>query len=203
MSRLSYGKWLLVLHLPASVLAAAYLGWANDPVVRSAHISPVIDPSDLRRLVGFSDAVFVGRVVEEIGHDVPEDAPFPRTQFRAEVVATIKARRRVNQQLESEPSVAAPLGSWVTVDQYGGYSRDPSGKQVLELMEGMPLLVPGEMYLLSTRYDPVTDRYHVLEMQAAAILLDADAKAKIDQYEAAKSDEVPYEIDDPHYKSTP
>jgi hypothetical protein len=163
----------------------------------------VIDPSDLRRLVGFSDAVFVGRVAEEMGHDVPEDNPFPRTQFRVEVVATIKARQRVNQQLESEPSVAAQLGSSVTVDQYGGYSRDPSGKRVLELMEGMPLLVAGETYLLSTRYDPVTDRYHVLETQAAAIRLDADAKATIDRYKAAKSDEISYDIDDPYYKSQP
>lgn len=202
-SRLSRGEWLLVLLLPAIVLIATYVRWANDPIVRNAHAGSVIDPTDLRRLVGFSDAVFVGRVAEEVGHDVPADNPFPRTQYRVEVVETIKASKRVNQQLESEPSVAAPLGSVVTVDQYGGYSRDLTGKRVLELMEGVPLLIPGETYLLSTRYDPATDRYHVLETQGAAIHLDADMKATIDRYKAAKSEQVPYDIDDPHYKSNP
>lgn len=105
------------------------------------HASYDFPPEDERRLVGASENVFLGRVVEKSGTGflegtpeppgVPESPGTPETRFSVEVLRTVKGN----------------LTGQVTVNQHGGYHQ---GTDSLMLMDGDPLLVPGRVYLLST-----------------------------------------------------
>ncbi len=178
------------------LLVAAYLAWWNMEVVRSAEGAFDFDVGDPRRLVGFSDAVFVGRVVDQVGSSAPADDPFPRTQFRVQVLRGIKSVRRSEGQVNSLPSEPTVLPDSVVVDQYGGYERDSTGKQVLWLMNGVPLLEPGKTYLLATRYNRENDWYHLSEGEEGVIpLSDAqDLSSVVEKFERARSEQIPYDI---------
>ncbi len=143
METITRWKSLVIQLVALGLIVAAYLVWANMEVVRSAEGAFDFDVDDPRRFFGFSDAVFVGRVVETGGSSVPAGHPFPRTQFRVQVLQDIKSvRRPEGEQINSLPSEPTMLPGSVVVDQYGGYGRDSTGKQVLWLMNGVPLLEP-------------------------------------------------------------
>ncbi len=125
---------LLALGVAATGTLGA-LGWLRG---RTAHPGAIywFDVDDKRKLVGFASNVFVGRVDAEVGavgHPTSKPgATSPQTQFAVAVVENIKGR----------------LDGTVTVSQPAGRSEG-----VLELMEGDPLLIPGQTYLFVTRLD--------------------------------------------------
>ena len=92
----------------------------------------VADFSDDRRLAGFAQDVFIGRVAGE-SRDVDKE-PVLETHFSVDVLETIKGSAKGR----------------VLVAQPGGYL--PGGNE-LRLMEGDQLLVPGRTYLFATRSD--------------------------------------------------
>lgn len=110
--------------------------------------SYAFDAEDERKLVGASENVFLGRVVEKSGTELIEgtpeppgvpDAPgVPDTQFSVEVLRTVKGDLTGN----------------VTVSQHGGY--DPASGQEM-VVEDDHLLRPGGVYMFSTNYDPQRD----------------------------------------------
>ncbi len=93
----------------------------------------VTDFSDLRRLAGAYDAVFVGEVTEQTGTKSLNSTP--ETQFRVTVVEPLKGQ----------------LDSTVTVNQQGGVSTTSDD---LVLLGGDELLTVGDHYLFATRYLP-------------------------------------------------
>jgi hypothetical protein len=188
----SANKRRLARLAPLGLLLGGYVVWANTAQVRSAHGGWIADFNDPRQLVGAAQAVFVGRVVEQSGQE--EDYPhFPRTQFKVEALHAIKSVRKLDpNSIESLPAEPAPLPDVVTVDQYGGYTRNPTGKLTLALMDGQHLLVPGQTYLLATAYDPERNRYHVLPHGAVPADDEDQLRAVMEQYNKAKREEIPF-----------
>lgn len=107
--------------LALAVLAAGVLAWyatsaADGDTVKAvgeAHVAYAFDVKDEKLLVGASDNVFVGRVVEKVGVSGLDsvgvsdqlDVPIPRTQFSVAVLENVKGS----------------LEDTVTVSQDGGY----------------------------------------------------------------------------------
>lgn len=111
----------------------------GDAKTYSAHTSFAFDVSNKRKLAGFAEQVFVGRVIEKIGEEgkatTNPGTVIPQTQFRVEVLEVIEGT----------------ISDEVVVNQQGGY--DPEDNSVL-LMENDPLLQRGATYLFLTRTDP-------------------------------------------------
>lgn len=128
--RLSARRSAAVLALTGLAVAAALtLASGEDPAAPlTVHSDNAVDTSDDRRLVGLADNVFVGRVLAREGQT--DELAMPETQFRVEVVTTIKGS----------------LAGTVTVNQFGGTA---DGRTVL--LEDDELLEPGQTYLLATR----------------------------------------------------
>lgn len=111
------------------------------------------DPTDDKKLVFGADNVFVGRVVQRVGSSeiAPISGPagpgsgIPQTQVSVEV----------------QENVYGKLAGTVTVNQTGGYQEyvategPKKGERVRELVivDGDPLLEPGETALFVTSYD--------------------------------------------------
>lgn len=139
---------LALLAAGAITAGALQLGsGAGDDHEHPLHISQieflsVADFSDDRRLAGFAEDVFVGRVAGE-GATLDKE-PVIETEFPVEVVESIKGSTR----------------GTVVVTQQGG--RVP-GRNELRLMEGDRLLEPGRTYLFATRADSEGRRYLVPE----------------------------------------
>ncbi len=122
---------VIVATLVASVLTLGGRRDGTQPltVARVEYVA-VTDFSDDRRLVGFADDVFLGRV---LGHQrTVEREPITETEFRVEVIEAIKGS----------------LGGEVVVTQHGGYV---AGRHEIQLMEGDRLLEPGRTYLFATK----------------------------------------------------
>lgn len=145
-------------------------GKAETPTMEIAYVFDVADP---RKLAGYSDAVFVGRVEEVVGEEpltstIPDSPGQPQTQFSVEVGKILKGE-------DTDRGVSR--GESVTVNQRGG--TDPeTGKEVV-VVAAVPaepsaenedhsaaaaeeaiqagLLEPGGTYLFSTRYNERED----------------------------------------------
>lgn len=182
------------LSLFLTVLLVTYLIWANTTRTISADGGWIADFNDPRQLVGAADAVFVGRVAEQVGVD-ETDTPFPQTQFRVEVVDTVKSVRRVNPQVfGSLPANPTVLPNVVVVDQYGAQFRDNLGRKTEVLMGGQHLLVPGQTYLFATAYDSEQNWYHVLPQ--GAVLLDREnGGTAVERFKKAKKEEIPLTLE--------
>ena len=130
--RLSFRRSAVALAVAAAaalaVAAALTTTGGDDASPLTVHADKAVDTSDDRRLVGFADNVFVGRVVAKSGQT--DELSMPETQFSVEVLDTVKGS----------------LAGTVTVNQFGGVA---DGQTVL--LEGDALLEPGETYLLATR----------------------------------------------------
>ncbi len=125
-----------------ALLVAAYLVWISILATRQIEGSWVTDFSDRRKLVGYADAVFEGRVIERT--EEVADLRWPSTRSRVEVLEVIKSTHRLDpSKSDSEPSRQVSLPSSVIVDQYGGYTRDLNGKLVKVVFDGQELLEPG------------------------------------------------------------
>ena len=185
---LSRRVWVLV----CALLVAAYVVWISIPATRQVEGSWVTDFSDRRKLVGYADAVFVGRVIERT--EEVADLRWPSTRFRVQVLEVIKSTRRLDpSKPDSEPSRQVSLPSSIIVDQYGGYTRDLNGKLVKVVFDGQELLEPGGTYVLATSYDADRGWYHVLPMGAVAADDAAARDRAVDSFRQAVAEQVPYE----------
>ncbi|WP_027084534.1 hypothetical protein [Cohnella panacarvi] len=130
-------KKRLILALAAVLMAGGILSIqavvnknkANDYKVVEAHRTYVANFKDKKMLVGASNNVFTGKVVQQIG--TKKLGAIPETQFTVQVLENIKG----------------VLPTIVTVNQQGGIHKNS-----LILLDGDPLLIPGETYLFATRY---------------------------------------------------
>lgn len=104
------------------------------------YVAPT-DFSDDRRLAGFADHVFVGRVTGA-GQTVDRD-PLPETSFPVLVVDTLKGT----------------AAGGVTVVQQGGQKPGHDDEHVV--LEGDTPLQAGQTYLFATRSDPEGRRFLV------------------------------------------
>lgn len=107
-----------------------------------AIVDHAFDVTDDRLLVGFANNVFVGRVAEKAGAEGSAGLGLPYTLFSVEILENVKGN----------------LDGAVTVAQAGGY--DPAAGCVM-LMEGDPLLKPGQEVLFVTRYDGRNRRHQI------------------------------------------
>ena len=137
--RLSASRAVLALLAAGAVTAGALqVGCggkvADEKPVKTSSIEfiSVADFSEDRRLAGFAQDVFIGRVAGE-GRTIDKE-PVLETHFSVDVLETIKGSAKGN----------------VVVAQTGGYL--PGGNE-LRLMEGDQLLEPGRTYLFATRSD--------------------------------------------------
>ena len=126
--RFSFRRSAVLALAGLAVAAALTVAARDDTPPLTVHADNAVDTSDDRRLVGFADNVFVGRVLARSGQT--DELSMPETQFRVEVLDTLKGS----------------LSGTVTVNQFGGVA---DGRTVL--LEGDALLEPGETYLLATR----------------------------------------------------
>lgn len=136
----------VVAYVITSSSAAGTDDATNDYM--TIHGAWAFDVTDKRLLVGFSDDVFVGRVIKQVGS---QGAPslgegtslLPQTQFKVSVKDAIKG----------------DLNGTVIVNQSGGTDAE-TGE--LYLVDGNPLLEPKQTYLFSTKYSPENDWHEIV-----------------------------------------
>lgn len=144
----------MLASLVVAISSGIVIGCGGDPTptgqapayAGGMEVSYSFNAADKRELVAFADNVFVGRVTKQVGNvSLPTSSPdarVPESQFAVEVIDNIKGR----------------LQGTVKVSQFGGpvdVVVERGGERVTErkvdLIEGDPLLKPGELVLLATR----------------------------------------------------
>lgn len=118
-------------------------------------ITYTFDASDPRKLVGYSDAVFVGTVLARVGDKplkttIPDDPGQPQAQYEVRITTVVKS---------GKGPAAIGADQRVTVNQMGG--TDPgTGREILVVPGGASAggspdepLKTGAEYLLATRYN--------------------------------------------------
>lgn len=137
--------------------------------VEVIHPQYVADFSDDRILMGSSHNVFVAKVIEQTGSEPQADSP--STQFSVEIIENLKG----------------DLAGEVTVDQLGGYKdgvlylvhNDTVGLE--DESRNSSLLVPGNTYLLATRYNPEKNQFTLITHENGLKLLSEDANLEKSQ----------------------
>jgi hypothetical protein len=173
----------------AAVITGGFLGAnyinneqasADNVILMEAHASFIDDFSDKKKLVGATNNVFVGKVIEQAGTKSLDGGP--ETQFTVEVITNVKGK----------------LSGQVLVNQQGGYQENSEGQTELLLIEDDQLLVPGETYLFATRYLE-SENWHTVVPAFGDIKIDSEAK-KSDLMkafkEAYKNEVVPADLKD-------
>ncbi len=150
------------------------------------------DVFDERLLIGYSDNVFAGRVVEKVGDEaawtsIPDDDEDPHTQYAVEVLDVVEA------------GGAAPVssGGRVVVDQLGGRGEKTGRPHVAapltcgQQVVGAPLSV-GREYVFSTLYDADERRYAISAPPAGAVELGGpeEREALVAAYERVAREQV-------------
>lgn len=167
--------WLVVLFY-------FFLGPAAAPpksnTMESIHAFDTTDPS---KLVGFSDAVFVGEVVRKVGEEpvktsIPNDAP-PQSQYEVRVENPIK-------------DGGLKEGSTIVVNQKGGEHKKTGEDWVVVGVVNNhhyrdEMLTEGRRYLFSVRNNEREGRYDLsVQPQGKAPLDGASPKEQQDLIEA-------------------
>lgn len=146
----------------------------ENPIIRTIETLSVIDIYNPREVVGFSDNVFAGKVIKQIG--TKSLTSYPETQFEVEVLDTIKGE----------------LKGTIKVNQQGGYEGD-----YLFLMGGSDskLLIEGETYLFATRYLK-EENWHTVIPVGGEILINNEEERKelIEKYTKVYENEIPFKI---------
>lgn len=144
---------LAALVLAAAVMATGWFAWywfLSDDMrgVRLSqqayigHAHAVTDLSDDRKLAGFVQDIFIGRVLGKLGQT--EERGLPETQFKVRVLDTLKG------EVQGD----------ITVNQQGGIREADNS---IYRREGDPnLLEAGKAYLFATRYYDVEDWHTVM-----------------------------------------
>jgi hypothetical protein len=177
-------------------LFIVYIIWANIPQVQAASGSWSTDFGNPRRLVGYADAVFLGRVTKRWGGMSTRFGP--QTGYTVEVLHAIKSVHRQNpQNAASLPAIPAVLPSTLTLIQYGGFQRSVTGKLTLVLMDEEPLLEPGQTYVLATRYDSNKDIYLLLPRGSSVANTPQQRTIMLDKLTQAVPNEIPFDPSQP------
>ncbi|WP_400242667.1 hypothetical protein AB3U99_16660 [Niallia sp. JL1B1071] len=142
----------------------------DTPVIRTLEYSHAFDVSDARRLVGWADNVFIGKVIEQVGTKSKD--VIPETQFKVEVTQNIKG----------------DFNGTVIVNQQGGYKE-----KELILVENDQLLEDGQSYLFVTKH-LIEENWNTLVPVYGDIKINNDEeKQKItEKYEQAYKEEIPF-----------
>ena len=112
------------------------------PTVQMSHAHAVTDLSDDRKLAGFTQDIFIGRVLEKLGQT--EERGWPETQFKVRVLDALKG------EVQGD----------ITVNQQGGIREADNS---IYRREGDPnLLEAGKTYLFATRYYDAEDWHTVM-----------------------------------------
>jgi hypothetical protein len=145
---------------------------SSQPKTIRTEVSFVTDFRDPRKLVGFADDVFVGKVIEQAG--THSRSGLPQTLFKVEVLQSIKGS----------------LSGTVTVNQQAGFSKE---RNAVILLEDQPLLQAGETYLFSTRVDG-DGKWHTFVPGYGGVQVKngQEHAALVEKFEKAKKDQVPY-----------
>lgn len=167
----------------AGVAALATVGVARDlpqaspsPAVYVVHPSYAYDVRDDRVLVGASEYVFLGEVLAQVGTEgVPTSDPeyqIPQTQFSVKVLEQIKGE----------------LPDEVVVSQGSGIDETTGN---LLLLDGDPLLQPGEIVLFAANPDINVDGWYTISAGPYAAIRAKDAEradALVARFQAAAKD---------------
>ena len=158
-----------------AIAAAAAINGFDRPATPApeSHVATlaVTDFADDRKLVGFADDVFVGKVVGERGTTQVES--LLETQFDVQVVRPIKGT----------------LEGTIVVSQEGGVDE----KGVTVTVDGDEPLAVGQTYVFASRTNPNTG-WHTLVPAYGTVRVDADRTRTrlVDRFEAAEAAQVPY-----------
>lgn len=144
----------------------------NPIIITTMETNTVIDINNPREVVGFSDNVFLGKVIKQVG--TKSLNAYPETQFDVEVLDNIKGE----------------LNGTIKVNQQGGYDGE-----YLFLMEDDKLLLEGQTYLFATRYLKEENWYTVIPV-GGDIPFDSEEEKKelIEKYKKAYKEEIPFKI---------
>lgn len=126
----------------------------SEKSIINAHSTSIADFSDKRILVGSSNNVFIGKVLQQSG--TKNLSVIPETQFSVQVLENIKGS----------------LPEMVTVNQQGGL-HEKEGTKSLVLLEGDNLLIPGQTYLFATRY-LASENWYTIVPNFGDILIEGD-----------------------------
>ncbi|MEK8133163.1 hypothetical protein WMW72_35400 [Paenibacillus filicis] len=168
--RYSKRSWSFIIGciIVASITVVIFA--TKRPVIKTMALSYAFDVTDTRRLVGWADNVFVGKVVKQVGTKTLIGTP--ETQFKVEVSDNIKGK----------------FNGTVIVNQQGGFN-----KFELILIENDQLLQEGQSYLFVTKHLK-EENWNTLVPVYGDILIDnKEAKKElIDKYTKAYKNEIPY-----------
>lgn len=142
----------------------------ENPIIKTVQTSHAFDVTDPKRLVGWADNVFVGRVVKLSGKS--DERGMLETQFKVEVAENIKGE----------------LHGDITVNQQGGYEGE-----TLILVENDQLLKEGESYLFISRQNEEKE-WHTIVPVYGDILINSEAHKEelLTKYEKAYQKEIPF-----------
>ncbi|MFJ5718299.1 hypothetical protein [Neobacillus sp. NPDC093127] len=144
----------------------------ENPIISTIETSSVIDIGNPREVVGFSDNVFFGKVIKQVG--TKSLGGPPETQFEIEVLDNIKGE----------------LNGRIKVNQQGGFE----GKYLF-LIDDDKLLLEDQTYLFATKYES-NENWHTLVPVGGDIPVnsDEDRKELIEQYKKAYQEEIPFKF---------
>ncbi|MBT2691317.1 hypothetical protein J7I93_24585 [Bacillus sp. ISL-47] len=144
----------------------------DNPVIRTINIDYVIDTSNPKAVLGFSDNVFLGKVIKQVG--TKSLSTYPETQFEVKVIDNIKGE----------------LKGIVKVNQAGGDEGEN-----LFLMENDKLLIEGYTYLFATRYLK-EENWHTVIPVGGDIPFNSDEEKKelVEKYKKAYEEEIPFKL---------
>ncbi len=143
-------------------------------------LSSVIDSSDINKIVGFYDYVFVGEVTEHIGNFEPlkdsEEMQIPYNKFKVKVLENIKGE----------------LVEETEIKKIGGYMTEEDGKTSLILLDKQDYLPQvGETYVFIGSGQE--DGGILIECSYGQKLLSEQNEKQVNEFKKAKDNEVIYE----------
>jgi hypothetical protein len=173
-------RWyFLAAPVMAAILAITFLAPNNihevipgEPNIETVKQSNAYDTSDPRKLVGFSNNVFIGKVVKQVGTKSLDG--FPETQFEVEVLDNIKG----------------DISGTKKVNQQGGYHWNK-----IVLFEGDKLLEEGQTYLFATRYLERENWHTLVPVDGDIPISNEEEKSElIEKYTKAYEEEIPFKF---------
>lgn len=167
-------------------------GNKSPPKLPMIEALPAFDTSDPRRLIGFSENVFVGKVEQKVSEvplksSIPNDDGEPQVQFRVQVAEIIK----------STGPEALETGEKAVVDQMGGIDDETGEPYVVNTITGGAhftdkMLETGNEYLFATRYDPARGFHTIVAQPHGDVLLtkSEEGAATLELYRRSAEDEI-------------
>jgi uncharacterized protein with beta-barrel porin domain len=145
----------------------------SETEIKNMETGYAVDVSDTRKLVGYAEHVFVGKVIKQAG--TKKISGYPETQFEVQVLQTIKG----------------DLDKTITVNQSGGYEGNE-----LTVVNGDSLITPGKTYLFATKYLE-SENWHTLVPKYGDIVINNEREKTelIEKYKKAYDNQIPFKIE--------